>query len=119
MGLPQGPISQAAARLSEHLPGLRVVQQRGGTACELLRRLYDAWARSQGGDVLKSMDFHGISVEYLWNIYGISMVFNGHATGTDGLEVATIDVWPIFKAYISGDIPTKYCQKYATNVSPF
>ena len=36
---------QAAARLSENLPGLRVVQQRGGTACELLRRLYDPWAQ--------------------------------------------------------------------------
>lgn len=40
-GVGRTALLEAAARHSENLPGLRVVQQRGGTACELLRRLYD------------------------------------------------------------------------------
>ena len=36
------PDRQAAAQYSEQLPGLRLVQQRGGTGVELLRHLYVA-----------------------------------------------------------------------------
>eukprot|EP00435_Cladocopium_sp_Y103_P041058 s698_g11.t1 len=43
-GVGRTALLEAAAQLSEHLPGLRVVQQYGGTATELLRRLYDPWA---------------------------------------------------------------------------
>ena len=38
---------------------------------------------------------YGMSMEYLWNI----MVFNGHATGTDGPEV---HLWP-WLSVITGD----------------
>ena len=43
----------------------------------------------------------------------MNQMFNGHATGTDLLEVPTI-----YKAYFLGNIPAKYGQAYGTMWGP-
>ena len=46
-------------------------------------------------------------------------LIDGHATGTNLLEIPTMYFWPIFEAYIFEDVPTKYGLKYSTNVPPY